>query len=198
MRGNAYYKSVSVFRSLCNALAPNPNAITMPRELLPPQGAIQIRLRPMGAEDEAGWNETRQRNAAWFAPWDSNDPMHGPGLTFNTWLQRQRSDEASGSGALFVIEYQMAIIGQISVGRDLLRIDAKRQYRLLGRSRSCRSWHRSAGGGDAGGLGDVQPNRSSASSFGNLDAARKPAFPQGGGEAAGASRRFEAQKHVHP
>ncbi|MDF7665505.1 GNAT family protein [Bifidobacterium sp. ESL0745] len=88
----------------------------MPRELVPPDGAIQIRLRPMVAEDEAGWNETRQRNAAWLAPWDSNDPMHGPSLSFNTWLQRQRLDEESGTGALFVIEYQMAIIGQISVG----------------------------------------------------------------------------------
>lgn len=107
---------MSVFRSLCNALAPNPNAIVMPAQLVPPEGAIQIRLRPMVAEDEAGWNETRQRNAAWLAPWDSNDPMHGPALTFNTWLQHQRSDEAAGSGALFVIEYQMAIIGQISVG----------------------------------------------------------------------------------
>ncbi|WEV67804.1 GNAT family protein [Bifidobacterium sp. ESL0769] len=107
---------MSVFRSLRNALVPNPNAIIMPAQLLPPEGAIQIRLRPMVAEDEARWSETRQRNAAWLAPWDSNDPMHGPGLTFNTWLQRQRNDEASGAGALFVIEYQMAIIGQISVG----------------------------------------------------------------------------------
>lgn len=83
---------------------------------MPPDGAIQIRLRPITAEDEAGWNETRQRNAEWLAPWDSNDPMHGPGLTFNTWIQRQRADEACGAGAFFVIEYQMAIIGQVSIG----------------------------------------------------------------------------------
>ncbi|WEV70131.1 GNAT family protein [Bifidobacterium sp. ESL0775] len=88
----------------------------MPRELVPPEGAIQIRLRPMVAEDEAEWNDVRQRNMAWLTPWDSSDPMHGPRLTFNTWLQRQRLDEESGAGALFVIEYQMAIIGQISLG----------------------------------------------------------------------------------
>lgn len=113
-----YDRRVSVFQSLRDAFMPppEPDAFTMPHELLPPAGAMQIRLRPLVAEDEAKWFEVRQRNEAWLAPWNADDPAHGPALTFNTWLQRQRRDEHSGSGALFVIEYQMAIIGQISLG----------------------------------------------------------------------------------
>ncbi|MDF7663419.1 GNAT family protein [Bifidobacterium sp. ESL0763] len=88
----------------------------MPSRLLAPSGAIQIALRPLGVEDEAGWSQVRARNADWLRPWDSGDPMHGPGLTFNTWLQRQRRDEQDGVAAQFAIVYQMRIVGQVSVG----------------------------------------------------------------------------------
>lgn len=116
----AYYESVSVFRSLRSAFAANPclnpNAITMPMQLRAPEGAIQILLRPMTGEDGAGWGRVRVRNTAWLSPWDAGDPMHGPGLTFNTWIERQRRDERNGVAAQFIIEYQMKIIGQVSVG----------------------------------------------------------------------------------
>ncbi|WEV73239.1 GNAT family protein [Bifidobacterium sp. ESL0790] len=88
----------------------------MPAQLPAPEGAIQILLRPLTAEDEAGWSRVRIRNANWLSPWDAGDPMHGPGLTFNTWLERQRRDERTGVAAQFAIEYQMEIIGQVSVG----------------------------------------------------------------------------------
>ena len=42
--------------------------------------------------------------------------MHGGFITFNQWIQRQRRNEQHGVGALFAIEYQMRIVGQISLG----------------------------------------------------------------------------------
>ena len=58
--------------------------------------------------------------------------MHGGFITFNQWIQRQRRNEQHGVGALFAIEYQMRIVGQISLGGDFLRIHAHRCGWLLG------------------------------------------------------------------
>ena len=70
----------------------------------------------MTMDDEDAWEEVRWRNNDWLAPWESGDPMHGGGITFNQWIQRQRRNEQQGTGALFVVEYQMRIVGQISLG----------------------------------------------------------------------------------
>jgi [ribosomal protein S5]-alanine N-acetyltransferase len=88
----------------------------MPRALTAPQGAVAIRLRPMRVDDAFEWSRLRERNRAWLKPWDSGDPMHGPGFSFNEWIERQRRAESAGTAAQFFIEYQMAIVGQISLG----------------------------------------------------------------------------------
>ncbi|MCI1219036.1 MAG: GNAT family N-acetyltransferase [Bifidobacterium sp.] len=107
---------MSLFRSLRQAFGSEARAIRMPRELAAPPSGVAIRLRPLSMQDYEEWNEVRWRNRDWLAPWESGDPTQGPGLSFNAWLQRQRRDENEGVGALFVIEYQMRIVGQISLG----------------------------------------------------------------------------------
>ncbi|WP_420838640.1 GNAT family N-acetyltransferase [Bifidobacterium amazonense] len=90
----------------------------MPAGLPAPASGPQppIRLRPMTMDDEDEWNTVRWCNRDWLAPWDSGDPMHGSPLTFAMWIQRQRQSEANGTGALFAIERNMRIVGQISLG----------------------------------------------------------------------------------
>ena len=88
----------------------------MPHELNAPEGCPPIRLRPLTVEDSSEWNEVRWRNDDWLSPWESGDPMHGSGMSYNAWIAWQRRSEQAGTGAIFAIEYQWRIVGQISIG----------------------------------------------------------------------------------
>ena len=88
------------------------NAIRMPRYLSAPPGCPDIRLRPLRAEDSSEWNEVRWRNDEWLSPWESGDPMHGPGLTYNAWIAQLRRNEQAGTGVVFAIEHDLARGGQ--------------------------------------------------------------------------------------
>ena len=108
----ATIKAVSVFQSIKEAFKLD-HQIRPPRLTHP---GFPIVLRPLTMDDEDGWNEVRWRNNDWLAPWESGDPMHGGSITFNQWVQRQRRNEQHGVGVIFAIEYQMRIVGQISLG----------------------------------------------------------------------------------
>lgn len=88
----------------------------MPKQLIAPAGGPSIVLRPLYANDEEQWSQVHWRNSAWLEPWESGDPTHSRGISFNEWIQRQRRSEQEGTGAVFAIEYQMRIVGQISIG----------------------------------------------------------------------------------
>ncbi|WP_420895985.1 GNAT family N-acetyltransferase [Bifidobacterium mongoliense] len=90
--------------------------IVMPSVLAAPPGAVGITLRPMSDRDLPEWNAVRQGNREWLEPWESGDPERAAGMTFAEWIERQRQDERQGAAAQFLIEYQMRIVGQISVG----------------------------------------------------------------------------------
>lgn len=108
-----------LFRSLRDMVSPSyDHPLQMPRSLAAPQdhGAVAIRLRPITADDGEEWARVHRENDAWLAPWESGDPMHGAGITFKQWLQRQRYEEERGVAAVFLIEYRMRIVGQISLG----------------------------------------------------------------------------------
>nr|WP_236630877.1 GNAT family protein [Bifidobacterium aemilianum] len=80
-----------------------------------PVGCPPIELRPFRLEDQEEWNQVRWANMQWLDPWQSSDPNHGPRLSYNQWIQRLRSDERQGTGAVFMIRYQMRMVGQISL-----------------------------------------------------------------------------------
>ncbi|MBT1173704.1 GNAT family N-acetyltransferase [Bifidobacterium sp. MA2] len=108
---------MSVFQTLRDVFAPaDPNAIHVPIILTAPVGAVPITLRTMEPDDEDAWNAVRWSNDEWLRPWESGDPMHGPGITFNQWLAGQRRNEQRGTGVIFLIEQHMSIVGQISLG----------------------------------------------------------------------------------
>lgn len=108
---------MSVFQTIRDHFAPcDPNAIRTPVVLHAPAGLPPITLRTMNADDEGAWNEARWGNDAWLRPWESGDPMHGPGVTFNQWLSMQRRNEARGSGIVMLVERDMRVVGQISIG----------------------------------------------------------------------------------
>ncbi|WP_125981408.1 GNAT family N-acetyltransferase [Bifidobacterium goeldii] len=106
---------MSVFQSLRAALtSSSANAIRVPRRIAMPE--CPLALRPITPDDEEEWNEVRWRNDDWLRPWESGDPMHGPGLSYNQWMQRQRRNEQEGRGVVFVMEHRSRIVGQISLG----------------------------------------------------------------------------------
>lgn len=88
----------------------------MPSRLESPTAYGDFALRPVHTEDEEEWNRVRWGNQDWLRAWESNDPQGGPGLTFSQWIAAMRRGESTGSGAIFLMEYHMAIVGQISLG----------------------------------------------------------------------------------
>lgn len=110
--------AVSIFHAFRESLktAIPGNAIRMPQCLTAPEGCPAIRLRPLTIEDSREWNAVRWNNDEWLSPWESGDPMHGPGLSYNAWITSQRRNEQAGTGVVFAIEYQHHIVGQISIG----------------------------------------------------------------------------------
>ncbi|RBP99427.1 RimJ/RimL family protein N-acetyltransferase [Bifidobacterium xylocopae] len=88
----------------------------MPDRLGPVAGHGDFALRPLLLDDEAEWGRVRWSNDSWLAPWESGDPEGGAGLSFAQWVSRMRQAEAEGSGAVFAMVFQTAIVGQISLG----------------------------------------------------------------------------------
>ncbi|KAB5608179.1 N-acetyltransferase [Bifidobacterium jacchi] len=109
---------VSVFHHLRAAFRHDPQPLLRVPSVIRAVGVpdAPIMLRPLAADDEEEWCEVRWRNDEWLSPWESGDPMHGPGISYNEWMQRLRADEQAGRGATFVIEHRMRIVGQISLG----------------------------------------------------------------------------------
>ena len=93
-----------------------PREFVMPKSFTAPAGATPIELRPCTLDDEDELQTLRWRNQAWLSPWDSDDPLGGPGLTFNQWVCELRRRERDGSGALFLITEHGRIVGQVSLG----------------------------------------------------------------------------------
>ena len=93
-----------------------PREFVMPKSLTAPADATPIELRPCTLDDEDELQTLRWRNQAWLSPWDSDDPLGGPGLTFNQWVCELRRRERDGSGALFLITERGRIVGQVSLG----------------------------------------------------------------------------------
>ncbi|MEJ5921047.1 GNAT family protein [Bifidobacterium thermophilum] len=88
----------------------------MPQALYAPEGVMPIMLRPCTPDDEDELQSLRWRNRDWLKPWQSDDPLGGPGLSFNEWIRVQREYEREGTAALFLITDCTRIVGQVSLG----------------------------------------------------------------------------------
>ncbi|WP_022860053.1 GNAT family N-acetyltransferase [Bifidobacterium magnum] len=89
---------------------------TVPERLMSPALAPELMLRPLRYSDEDEWMRVHEANAQWLAPWESEDPLHGPGLTFAQWIRMLRRGEREGTGVVFGMFQQGRLIGQISLG----------------------------------------------------------------------------------
>ena len=125
----------------------------MPHELNAPEGCPPIRLRPLTVEDSSEWNEVRWRNDDWLSPWESGDPMHGPGMSYNAWIAWQRRSEQAGTGRHLRDRIPVADRRSDLDRGDLLRGDAQRCHRILGGRIVYRQGIRPDGGGGARRLG---------------------------------------------
>lgn len=92
------------------------HALTLPDRLTPPPGHGDFCLRPIGEGDQEEWNRVRWDNRDWLSPWDSGDPVHGPGMTYAQWMRSLEWSRREGNSALFLMEFQAGLIGQISLG----------------------------------------------------------------------------------
>lgn len=113
---------MSLLRTLRDAWRGSPSfdqgdrPLTLPKRLLPPPGHGDFCLRPIDQGDQEEWNRVRWDNREWLAPWDSGDPLQGPGMTYEQWMRSLERSRQEGSSALFLMEFQTKIVGQISLG----------------------------------------------------------------------------------
>jgi [ribosomal protein S5]-alanine N-acetyltransferase len=77
-----------------------------------------VGLRPIRLRDGRRWREVRMRNAAWLRPWEATAPVPvaAPPLTFAGMVRRLRKEAREGRTLPFVVTYEGALVGQLTVG----------------------------------------------------------------------------------
>ncbi|KJY52708.1 Acetyltransferase, GNAT family [Bifidobacterium coryneforme] len=91
-------------------------ALILPDRLTAPPGHGDFCLRPIRESDQEEWNRVRWDNRDWLAPWESGDPTHGPGMSYAQWMSSLERSRREGSSALFLMEFQTRLVGQVSLG----------------------------------------------------------------------------------
>ena len=81
-----------------------------------------VTLRPWRLQDRRAWNEIRQRNAAWTAPWDSTRPPDSiePPLTFAGMVRQFNRRARLGQMLPFAVDYRTdgrawVLAGQLTI-----------------------------------------------------------------------------------
>lgn len=81
-----------------------------------------VTLRPWRLQDRRAWNEIRQRNAAWTAPWDSTRPPDSiePPLTFAGMVRQFNRRARLGQMLPFAVDYRQdgqawVLAGQLTI-----------------------------------------------------------------------------------
>ena len=81
-----------------------------------------VTLRPWRLQDRRAWNEIRQRNAAWTAPWDSTRPPDSiePPLTFAGMVRQFNRRARLGQMLPFAVDYRpdgqaWVLAGQLTI-----------------------------------------------------------------------------------
>lgn len=82
----------------------------------------RVGLRPLRLRDLGEWLAVRRRNAQWLAPWEATSP-DGSAFrerqtvgTFLAMLRSLRLQSRSGEALAFVVTYDRALVGQLTVG----------------------------------------------------------------------------------
>jgi len=78
----------------------------------------RIGLRPLRLRDSHDWREVRTRNSEWLRPWEatSPDPAADAPPTYAAMVRRLRAEAREGRTMPFVITYDGALVGQLTVG----------------------------------------------------------------------------------
>ena len=78
----------------------------------------RVGLRPIRQRDARVWREVRRRNADWLRPWEATVPLPGEDAvpTFGSMVRRLRMEAREGRTLPFVVTYDGALVGQLTVG----------------------------------------------------------------------------------
>jgi ribosomal-protein-alanine N-acetyltransferase len=77
-----------------------------------------VTLRPIRLRDKRRWTAVRESNQSWLEPWDATTPegsAAGPG-NFGSYVRGLLRQARAGEAWPWVIEYQGALVGQLTVG----------------------------------------------------------------------------------
>jgi ribosomal-protein-alanine N-acetyltransferase len=76
-----------------------------------------VLLRPMGRRDRRPWQEARQRNAAWLAPWEATRPPGDPlpPLSFGGMVRDLRRQARQGRALPLALTVDGELAGQVTV-----------------------------------------------------------------------------------
>lgn len=76
-----------------------------------------LRLRMIDTADRAAWQEIRDANGEWFAPWDASNPAGGARVTdFKKYARRMRAEAREHRSLALMIEHNGRLVGQITLG----------------------------------------------------------------------------------
>ena len=94
-----------------------------------------VQLRPLKLSDRTQWSDLRTRNVEWLRKWDATLPMADDSVpvTFGAMVRLLRKEAKAGRSLSFAILYQRALVGQITLGGNRVRVSARGKYRILDR-----------------------------------------------------------------
>lgn len=77
-----------------------------------------IGMRPLRQRDAQAWRSVRARNVEWLRQWEatSPDPENEAAPTYSAMVRRLRAEGREGRTMPFVVTYQDALVGQLTVG----------------------------------------------------------------------------------
>jgi ribosomal-protein-alanine N-acetyltransferase len=80
-----------------------------------------VTLRPLRVSDAGRWREVRRRNVEWLRPWEATLPSEALAEgesppTFGMMVRRLRREAKEGRTLPWVVSYQGALVGQVTVG----------------------------------------------------------------------------------
>jgi [ribosomal protein S5]-alanine N-acetyltransferase len=78
----------------------------------------RIGLRPLRQRDAQAWRSVRARNVDWLRQWEatSPDPEREAAPTYAAMVRRLRAEGREGRTMPFVVTYDDALVGQLTVG----------------------------------------------------------------------------------
>lgn len=74
-----------------------------------------ISMRPITRGDQEAWEQLRQDNQQWLAPWEASSPTAGNAGGFDDYIKDLHRQARAGTALPFLVFYRGELVGQLTV-----------------------------------------------------------------------------------